>query len=92
MALYGLTMTEIDEIIDSYGHREVGELVASGANIMQGYWRDPDQTAQNFTANGFWKSGDTVELEIPMPARCSTAMDQVLANRDRLAITAGATL
>jgi len=35
-----------------------GELYIRGANTIQGYYRAPDLTAQNFTPNGFWKSGD----------------------------------
>jgi acyl-CoA synthetase (AMP-forming)/AMP-acid ligase II len=35
-----------------------GEIRVRGANTIVGYWRDPEQTAENFTANGFWKSGD----------------------------------
>ena len=32
---------------------EPGELVASGPNIMQGYWKDPQSTAQVLDANGY---------------------------------------
>jgi long-chain acyl-CoA synthetase len=32
---------------------EQGELVASGANIMQGYWKDPDATQKVLTQNGY---------------------------------------
>jgi acyl-CoA synthetase (AMP-forming)/AMP-acid ligase II len=35
-----------------------GELYIRGANTIQGYYRAMDLTAQNFTSNGFWKSGD----------------------------------
>jgi acyl-CoA synthetase (AMP-forming)/AMP-acid ligase II len=30
-----------------------GELVASGPNIMQGYWKDPQSTAQVLDSNGY---------------------------------------
>jgi amino acid adenylation domain-containing protein len=36
---------------------EVGELVASGANIASGYWNCPDETAERFGAAGF-RTGD----------------------------------
>ncbi|MBC8871750.1 MAG: glycoside hydrolase family 127 protein [Planctomycetes bacterium] len=36
-----------------------------------------------------WQAGDTVELNLPMPVRYSKAIDQVEANRDRIAITRG---
>jgi len=41
------------------------------------------------TIDRTWKRGDTVELELPMPIRYSTAIPQVEANRDRIAITRG---
>jgi DUF1680 family protein len=41
------------------------------------------------TVERTWKAGDTVELDLPMPIRYSKAIDQVQANRDRIAITRG---
>ena len=32
---------------------EVGELVASGANIMQGYWKNPQATAEALSIHGY---------------------------------------
>jgi acyl-CoA synthetase (AMP-forming)/AMP-acid ligase II len=32
---------------------EVGEIVAAGANIMQGYWNQPEETAAVLTPHGF---------------------------------------
>jgi acyl-CoA synthetase (AMP-forming)/AMP-acid ligase II len=36
---------------------EVGELVARGANIAQGYWRRPDDTRERFGRDGY-RTGD----------------------------------
>ena len=36
---------------------EAGELVASGPNIAAGYWNNPAETAERFTAAGF-RTGD----------------------------------
>ncbi|MBZ0236242.1 MAG: acyl--CoA ligase [Deltaproteobacteria bacterium] len=36
---------------------EVGELFARGDNIMQGYWRDPDETARVLGPHGY-RTGD----------------------------------
>jgi len=41
------------------------------------------------TIRRVWKSGDTVELDLPMPIRFNTALDQVEANRERIAVTRG---
>ncbi len=44
-------------ILDESGHElpvnETGELVASGDNIMQGYWKDPEATARALDKNGY---------------------------------------
>jgi feruloyl-CoA synthase len=36
-----------------------------GPNIMPGYWRQPDLTAQAFDADGFYKLGDAVKFQDP---------------------------
>lgn len=35
-----------------------GEIWIRGGNTIAGYYNDPEQTRTNFSANGFWKSGD----------------------------------
>jgi len=50
---------------------------------------DSDVTKGFATIDRTWKPGDMVELDIPMPVRYSTAIDQVEANRNRIAITRG---
>lgn len=37
---------------------EAGELVLRGPQVMQGYWRQPDETAASFTADGYFRTGD----------------------------------
>jgi len=37
---------------------EVGVLEARGPNIFKGYWRQPEKTRAEFTADGFFRSGD----------------------------------
>ncbi|WP_129793827.1 AMP-binding protein [Sphingosinicella sp. CPCC 101087] len=36
----------------------VGELLLRGANVFPGYWRRPEETAQAFTEDGFFRTGD----------------------------------
>jgi acyl-CoA synthetase (AMP-forming)/AMP-acid ligase II len=47
-----------DELGNPLGPGRNGELWIRGANTVQGYFRDPEQTRENFTDNGFWRSGD----------------------------------
>lgn len=42
----------------------VGELEIKGPNIFKGYWRMPEKTREEFTADGFFKTGDlSIETE-----------------------------
>ena len=36
------------------------EIRFRGPNVMPGYWRDPEQTAQAFDEEGFYRTGDAV--------------------------------
>ncbi|UTA46666.1 AMP-binding protein [Simiduia sp. 21SJ11W-1] len=37
---------------------EVGDIQVAGANVFQGYWRMPEKTAEDFTRDGFFNTGD----------------------------------
>lgn len=37
---------------------EVGQLLVKGPNVFKGYWRQPEKTAEEFTADGYFKTGD----------------------------------
>ncbi len=42
---------------------ESGELCAKGPQIMSGYWRQPEATAEVMTADGYFKTGDIAVME-----------------------------
>jgi malonyl-CoA/methylmalonyl-CoA synthetase len=42
---------------------EVGALQVRGANVFSGYWNLPQQTAQDFTLDGFFNTGDQALID-----------------------------
>ncbi len=37
---------------------EIGRIQVKGENIFRGYWRMPEKTREEFTADGFFRTGD----------------------------------
>ena len=59
----GLPLPGIEVAIkDDDGHSlptgESGEICIRGPNVMQGYYRQPEETGRAFTADGFMRTGD----------------------------------
>jgi long-chain acyl-CoA synthetase len=53
----GIDVRVVDESGELVQAGQHGELVARGANVMRGYWNDPEDTAAAFR-NGFFRTGD----------------------------------
>ena len=43
---------------------EVGGIQVKGPNVFQGYWRMTEKTAEEFTADGFFKTGDVGRIAL----------------------------
>jgi malonyl-CoA/methylmalonyl-CoA synthetase len=41
----------------------VGSIEVKGPNVFPGYWRMPEKKSEDFTADGFFRTGDMGELE-----------------------------
>ena len=61
-ALIGVQLKIVDESGNELPTGEVGEVAAKGPNIMQGYWRKPEQTAE-VIRDGWYHSGDLGRLD-----------------------------
>ncbi len=42
---------------------EVGDIQVKGANVFSGYWKMPDKTAEDFTDDGFFVTGDKGQID-----------------------------
>jgi len=42
---------------------EIGNLEVRGPNVFAGYWRMPEKTKEEFTADGWFKTGDVGKIE-----------------------------
>jgi malonyl-CoA/methylmalonyl-CoA synthetase len=42
---------------------EIGNLQVRGPNVFIGYWKMPDKTAEDFTADGFFNTGDKGRID-----------------------------
>lgn len=51
------------KILNPDPHTGEGEIVAKGPNVMMGYFKDPVQTAEVFTQDGWFKTGDLGVLD-----------------------------
>jgi len=58
LPLDGVEMRVVDEEGDEVAQGEVGEIVIRGDNVMKGYWRRPEATAEAIDAEGWFRTGD----------------------------------
>ncbi|MBP7736621.1 MAG: acyl--CoA ligase [Spirochaetes bacterium] len=61
-AIPGVTLRVLDEAGNEVAPGQTGELTASGPNIMQGYWKDPETTAKVLDGNGY-HTGDLASMD-----------------------------
>jgi malonyl-CoA/methylmalonyl-CoA synthetase len=42
---------------------EIGDIQVKGPNVFSGYWNMPEKTAEEFTADGYFKTGDVGKFD-----------------------------
>lgn len=61
--LPGVEVRLVDDQQQEIGPGEVGEIQIKGDNVFVEYWQRPEATAQSFTADGWFMTGDTAVVE-----------------------------
>jgi long-chain acyl-CoA synthetase len=59
----GVEMKVVDEGREEVPQGGVGEIAIRGHNVMKGYWRRPDATAEAIDAGGWFHSGDMARVD-----------------------------
>ena len=56
--LPGVSVRIVDDEDRPVKAGEIGRIQVKGENVFQGYWRMPEKTREEFTADGFFRTGD----------------------------------
>ena len=59
--LPGVSVRVVDDAGDACGPGAIGNVQVRGPNVFAGYWQMPDKTREEFTADGWFRTGDVGE-------------------------------
>ncbi len=61
--LPGVNLRVVDDAGQPVPVGEIGGIQVQGPNVFKGYWRMPEKTAEEFTADGYFKTGDVGKID-----------------------------
>ncbi len=56
--LPGVSIRIVDDEKRPVGVSEIGQIQVKGENVFSGYWQMPEKTREEFTSDGYFKTGD----------------------------------
>jgi len=63
LALPGMRIRIVDETGQVVPVGTIGQIQVTGDNVFSGYWRMPEKTAEEFTGDGFFRTGDMGQFD-----------------------------
>lgn len=63
LALPGVTARTVDKAGKTIANGDTGNLQIKGPNVFPGYWHMPEKTAEDFTSDGFFNTGDKATID-----------------------------
>jgi malonyl-CoA/methylmalonyl-CoA synthetase len=79
--LPGVEVRVVDDAGGALPTDEIGNLQVRGANVFAGYWQMPDKTAEDFTDDGFFNTGDKGLIDEDGRLSCSLMTSTVSRSR-----------
>jgi malonyl-CoA/methylmalonyl-CoA synthetase len=61
--LPGVSLRVVGEDGQALAPGAIGGIQVQGPNVFKGYWRMPEKTAEEFTSDGFFKTGDVGKVD-----------------------------
>ena len=59
----GFALPGVGLRVSASGDEPIGAVEVRGPSVFQGYWRMPEKTAEEFTADGWFRTGDVGQLD-----------------------------